>query len=453
MILNIIIGLIGLGIVIIVHEAGHFVVAKLSGIKVEAFSVGWGKKLIGIKRGETEYRLSLIPIGGYCKMSGEEQLMKAWQENEERIPKEKGSFFSVSPWKRIGVVVAGPVFNLLFAVFVFFVIWYAGFTIRTFDNKIILASEYQQDSSVVYPADRAGLETGDRIIAIEGKEVRHYQDIQEQVAKSPGEELTMTVQRDGRTEMVRITPRLDKNTGAGKIGVYSWIEPVIGTVQENSAASIAGLRSGDRIVSVNGKPVEHTLHLLEHLESNPETLTVRYMRNGDITETSMVIPYGDNGSPQLGFSFAYKTFQTPDLNLFQALGKGVTETGQTVSMVFKSIGLLFQGINLREAVSGPIRITYYVGEVASQGFSLGLRDGISNLFRFLSVLSVALFIMNLLPIPALDGGQFVLFLIEGTTGRELKPKLVYRYQMVGMTILIGLIIFTTFNDIFFLVQQ
>ena len=453
MILNIIIGLIGLGIVIIVHEAGHFVVAKLSGIKVEAFSVGWGKKLIGIKRGETEYRLSLIPIGGYCKMSGEEQLMKAWQENEERIPKEKGSFFSVSPWKRIGVVVAGPVFNLLFAVFVFFVIWYAGFTIRTFDNKIILASEYQQDSSVVYPADRAGLETGDRIIAIEGKEVRHYQDIQEQVAKSPGEDLTMTVQRDGRTEMVRITPRLDKNTGAGKIGVYSWIEPVIGTVQENSASSIAGLRSGDRIVSVNDKPVEHTLHLLEHLESNPETLTVRYMRNGDIKETSMVIPYSDNGSPQLGFSFAYKTFQTPDLNLFQAIGKGVTETGQTVSMVFKSIGLLFQGINLREAVSGPIRITYYVGEVASQGFSLGLRDGISNLFRFLSVLSVALFIMNLLPIPALDGGQFVLFLIEGTTGRELKPKLVYRYQMVGVTILIGLIIFTTFNDIFFLVQQ
>lgn len=453
MILNIIIGLIGLGIVIIVHEAGHFVVAKLSGIKVEAFSVGWGKKLIGIKRGETEYRLSLIPIGGYCKMSGEEQLMKAWQENEERIPKEKGSFFSVSPWKRIGVVVAGPVFNLLFAVFVFFVIWYAGFTIRTFDNKIILASEYQQNPSVVYPADRAGLETGDRITAIEGKEVRHYQDIQEQVAKSPGEELTMTVQRDGRTEKVHITPRLDKNTGAGKIGVYSWIEPVIGTVRENSAAAIAGLQSGDRIVSVNGKPVEHTLHLLEHLESNPEKLTVRYMRNGDIKETQMVIPYDDNGSPQLGFSFAYKTFQTPDLNLFQAFGKGVTETGQTVSMVFKSIGLLFQGINLREAVSGPIRITYYVGEVASQGFSLGLKDGISNLFRFLSVLSVALFIMNLLPIPALDGGQLILFLIEGTTGRELKPKLVYRYQMVGMTILIGLIIFTTFNDIFFLVQQ
>ncbi len=321
MILNIIIGLIGLGIVIIVHEAGHFIVAKLSGIRVEAFSVGWGKKLIGIQRGETEYRLSLIPIGGYCKMSGEEQLMKAWQENEERIPKEKGSFFSVSPWRRIAVVVAGPVFNLLFAVFVFFLLWYAGFTIRTYDNRVILASEYQADASVEYPADRAGLQTGDRIIAIDGKDVRHYQDIQEQVAKSPGEELTMTVRRNEQTIMLRITPRLDKNTGAGKIGVYSWIDPVIGNVQDNSSADIAGLQSGDRILSVTGKPVEHTLQLIEQFENNPEKVTVSYRRNGETHETTMVVPYDENGNPNIGFSFAPKVFQTPDLNLFQEIGR------------------------------------------------------------------------------------------------------------------------------------
>jgi regulator of sigma E protease len=454
LIVNIIIGLIGLGIVIIIHEAGHFIIAKASGITVEAFSVGWGKKLFGVQRGETEYRLSLIPLGGYCKMKGEEQLLKAWENKENTIPKEEGSFFKASPWKRIAVVVAGPTANLLFAVLVFSIIWSVGFTIRTFDNKVILASEYADtEEQQVYPADRAGLKTGDEIVAIGGQPVRHYQDLQELVGKSAGETLTMTVEREQRRVQLSITPQLDPDTGMGKIGVYAWVKPVVGRVQENSAAAIAGLQPGDRIIAVDGEEIQHSLDVFEVMENNPEELTLTYQRNGEKQTTTLMIPYGEQGNPQLGFSFATEEFGTPQVNGLQALGKGFEETGNTLSLVFKSIGLLFQGINLREAVSGPIRITYFVGQVASQGFQLGVKSGFTYLFRFLSILSVAVFVMNLLPIPALDGGQFILYLGEGLSNRELRPRLVYRYQVIGISIIIGLILFTTFNDIFYLIQQ
>lgn len=452
--INILIGLIGLGIVIIVHETGHFIAAKSAGITVEAFSVGWGKKLIGIKRGETEYRLSLIPLGGYCKMRGEDQLLKAWQNEADSIPKEKGSFFSVSPWKRILVVLAGPIFNLLFAVLVFTLLWYIGFTIQTFDNKIIPASKYQfEDHPTEYPADKAGLQAGDRIVAINDKPVEHYQEIQEIVAQSAEETLRMTVERDGRQLHITITPQMDKNTGVGKIGVYAWIEPVIGTVQSGSAADRAGLRQGDRLLSVDDQEIGNSMDLLQALSDGPEKISLEYRRNGEVRETSFVLPYDEQGNPQLGFSFAPLEYETPDMGLFEAIGNGITETGNMLSLVVKSIGLLFQGINVREAVSGPIRITYYVGEVASQGFKLGVWNGITSLFRFLSVISIALFFMNLLPIPALDGGQFILYFLEGITGKELRPRLVYRYQIIGVSLIFMLVIFTTFNDIFYLIQR
>ncbi len=455
MIINIVLGIIGLGIVILVHETGHFLVARKAGIVVEAFSIGWGPKLLSWKRGTTEYRISAFPIGGYCRMKGEHVLKEAWQKGEERIPKEPGSFFDAKPWKRILVSVAGPAANLIFAVVVLSIIWLAGFEIQTFGNKIIPISSFpiNEGRTEPYPADRIGLQEGDRIIELDGKEVQHYRDIQETVSVSAEKTIPITIERDGSLYATEITPEMDPETGIGRIGVYAWIDPVIGTVVENSAAEKAGIEKGDRIIEVNGKKIDHTIDFSSAVEGNRGVIQLTVSRNGARKEIQVIPRINQEGYPEIGISFARQSFRSPRIGPFRAIGKGVAETASTMALTVKSIGLLFKGVNVRESLSGPIRITYYVGEVATQGFKLGIGSGFSNLFRFLCLLSVAIFFMNLLPIPALDGGMVILFLIEMLRGKSLRPKVIYRYQSIGITLIIALFLFATFNDVFFLVKR
>ena len=452
MIVSIILGIIGLGIVILVHETGHFIAARSAGIEVQTFSIGWGPKLLSWKRDKTEYRISAFPIGGYCKMKGEHVLREAWKSEKDTIPKEPGSFFSAPPWKRILVSVSGPGANLIFAVLVLSFIWLVGFNIQTFGNKIILLSDYPLNGRTeeVYPADKAGLETGDRIVSVGGKDIRHYRDLQEAVSVAGGKTMSITFVRNGERITSKITPEMDPQTGIGRIGVYAWIKPVIGSVQENSPAAKAGLQPGDRIVRINGKEIEHTLQFSEILKNRPDELDIIYERTGTRNSVQLSPIYDEAGNPSMGISFAAEEFRSPRMGPIRALGEGFTETGETMALTVKSIGLLFRGIGVRESLVGPIRITYYVGEVASQGFQQGIASGLSGMFRFLSLLSVAIFFMNLLPIPALDGGMVILFIIEMIRGRGLKPKVIYRYQTIGITLILGLLIFATFNDVFFL---
>lgn len=455
MIVSIVLGIIGLGIVILVHEVGHFVAARASGIEVETFSVGWGPKLISRRRGKTEYRLSAFPIGGYCRMKGEHVLREAWRNGENTIPKEPGSFFAAPPWKRIIVSVAGPSANLLFAVVVLSIIWLAGFNIQTYGNKVIPISEHPIDEgrTRTYPADRAGLREGDEIIELDGKPVRHYRDLQEIVTVSANETIPITFRRDGKTYTEQITPEMDPDTGIGRIGVYAWIEPVIGRVVENSPAENAGLREGDRILEAGGKKINHTIDFSKVIDEETEPILLTIERNGNRQKINVQPRRNEQGYPEIGIGFASQTYRSPDIGLFRAIGKGAAETASTMALTVKSIGLLFRGVNLRESLSGPIRITYYVGEVASQSFKMGIGSGFSNMFRFLSLLSVAIFFMNLLPIPALDGGMVVLFIIEMLRGKSLKPRVVYRYQSIGLTLILALFLFATFNDVFFLMKR
>jgi regulator of sigma E protease len=451
--ISILLGLFGLGIVVFVHELGHLIAAKSAGIEVEAFSIGWGKKLVGIEWKGTEYRISLIPIGGYCRMKGEEIFRQAWLNKTETIPQdEEGAFYTAKPWKRIIVALSGPAVNFLFSVIVLSVIWYIGFEIQSYPNKIILQSDFQAATAEPVPAEQAGLETGDIITAINGDEISHFRDIEEHVAPAAGKELAITVRRNGKSRTYRVTPRLDKNSGAGKLGVYAWIEPVIGSVEQGSAADLAGLQSGDRIVSVNDSPIRHSLDFLHAVEDRPDTLRLTVERGGRRRQITMQPDYGEDGTIRIGFNFAYQTYETDDLSVPQALVTGVKKSAEIVALTVRSIGLLFSGVNVTKAVAGPVRITYLVGEVATEGFKLGFGAGLSAFFNFLSLLSVALFFMNLLPIPALDGGQIILFAYEGITGRPLKTKAVYRYQMVGMILIFILLFFALFNDVLFFIR-
>jgi regulator of sigma E protease len=455
MILKILFGLLGLGIVVFIHELGHFLMAKFVGIDVEVFSVGWGRKLFSYTFKGTEYRLSLLPLGGYCRLKGEDAMKAAWESGSEKMQSEKGTFFGVSPWRRILVAASGPVANFIFAVFAFSAVWLIGFSYPTFDNRIILESDFpSRPGDTVYPATQAGLLSGDYIISINGRGIETYRDIQESVAPNPGKRLTVTYRRDGQTGTAEVTPLLNKESGAGRIGVYAWIEPSIEQVRKDSAAFIAGLKSGDRILQVNEEPVHHSLILMKAVhDAKSAPLLITFERNGTIAETRVLPHTDETGRPDIGVSFRPRLFSSRSVGIVEALQLGIKETRDTLGLTIRSLGLLFQGINLSQAVSGPLRITYYVGEAASRGFSRNISSGITSLLNFLSLLSVALFFMNLLPIPALDGGLILLSLYETVRGKSLNPKFIYRYQYVGIFFIFLLIILSTMSDMFFFFRR
>jgi regulator of sigma E protease len=455
MILTIILGIIGLGIVVFVHELGHFIVAKLNGITVEAFSLGWGKPIYSFPYKGTEYRLGIFPVGGYCKMKGEELFRKALEEKRESIPDEKGSLFSVAVWRRMLTYLAGPLFNFVFAVLVLTLIWYVGFTINTYSNTIVTISDYPEvfDARGDYPADRAGLESGDRIVEIAGTEIETYADIRQIVARNPREPLSITVERNGRSIESTITPALNKERGMGQIGISAWVEPQIDGVKSDSSAAVAGLQAGDRIMEIAGREVRHYLDIYAALSGQPERVEVTYRRDGNLRSTELVPGYTEEGSPDLGLSFGGITHRSPRLSPLTALSKGAGEAIRTFTLTIKGIALLFSGVDLQNTVSGPIRITYMVGEVASEGFSRGVGSGLITLFRFLSLLSVALCFGNLLPIPALDGGLILLSVVEMVKGTSVSPKTFYRYQTVGFILIMLILFFTTFGDISYLFSQ
>jgi regulator of sigma E protease len=448
---KILLGLIGLGVVVFVHELGHFLAARLMGIDVEAFSIGWGKPFFKKKIGSVEYRLGIFPLGGYCKMKGENDFELAYSNNDEGLSAEKGSYFAVHPFRRAVTCAAGPIFNLLFAILVLSVIWGLGFEVNTLGNRVILASEITPGT--VNPADEAGLKTGDRILQIKGKETKTYNEIQEIIATHPGQELPILVERDGQVLPLSVRPVMEKSSGAGKIGVYFWTDPVIEQVASGSPAEIAGLKSGDRILKVNGIELPYTMGIFKILDEKPAVLAVEFLREGKTLTASIIPIHNEAGTQDLGISWTAVRYRTPILPPHLALAKGTVETWKTFALSVKSLSLLFKGVDLTQAVSGPIRITYMVGDIATEGFNKGFGVGISYVANFLSLISIALCIMNLLPLPVLDGGMILLFLIEGIRGKPLNPKFVSAFQTFGVIIIAGLMLFAVFGDVMFLAKR
>jgi len=451
LIVVILLGLIGLGIVILIHELGHFAAARAMGVEVEAFSIGWGPRVAGFKRGGTEWRFSAFPIGGYCKMKGEESFRKALEAKSSDLPKEPGSFYGASPWRRILISVSGPLANVLLALLVFVAVSTISHSSSTYPNRIVLLSEYNIDSPRLasYPADAAGLKTGDRIVAVDGKAVTDFQDLLERITLSANKPLALKVERDGIVYDKSVTPALDKNTGAGRIGISYWAEPIVGAVAAGSPAQIAGMQVGDRIVSIDGRAVRHAMELVSILnDAKPERTKILVERGGVREELTVVLNWGAAGSSNIGLDFKTQLHTVrAATSLGGAITAGLAETWTTFQGTLKGLASLFQGVNLLKALSGPARITYLVGQSATYGIQHSATGGLAIPLSFIAFLSIGLFIMNLLPIPALDGGQILMFIVEAIRRRALRPITIYRYQTVGATFILAIFVLATVGDL------
>lgn len=449
--MTIIYGLLGLGFIVFIHELGHFIVAKLCGVTVESFSVGMGPILLHKTIKGTDYRLSLIPLGGYCGMKGQKDFQIALDEKLESIQGEKDSFYGIHPLKRVLIAFAGPFFNFLFASFAFMIISMIGYSYYTSQNKIILANEIYPEMESV--ASNAGLKTGDKILSINEKETPYFTDIYEAISVSANDNITLKIQRDSEIFDIDVTPSLNKETGAGVLGIVSWTEPLIDFVEKNSPADKAGLQSGDLILEINGTPIKNTVDY-NKIVPNSTNLSMKVLRGKEEILIENIIPQKnlEENKTSIGIGFYAEKVESKKFSFFPAIINGFTEAGKTTALTFKSLALLFQGVDLTKAVSGPLRITVMLGDTAKEGFSAGFSTGIITVFNFLAIISISLFIMNLLPIPILDGGLILFALIEAITKKQISPRIQYYVQFIGIAFILVLFVLAMFGDITYIIN-
>ncbi len=447
---DILIGVFGLGIMIFVHELGHLIAAKLLRVKVEKFSIGYGKKLVGFTRGGTTYQIALFPFGGFTKMKGEHVFARAVQENLDRLPDDPDNYYHQAPWKRVIIALAGPVFNILFAILFFTVLYWAGFNEYSYGNRVILTSDLAaRPPAEPNPADAAGIKTGDRIIAVNGRETRHFGEIRRELAFSPDRPASVTVQREnGAIERLTVTPRLNRDSASGVIGVTDYADPVVQSVSPKTAELNSWLIPGVRITAVDGRPVKSNYDVLAAFKNKPESLPMTIEMNGKTITRDFHPQYIDGDFQPLGIGFAVQPFRTPRYNIVQAFIRGLDEFSLNAYSIVYFISLLPKRINVGNVIGGPLQTTVTIVQYTASGLDRGLDQGLVQFIQLLCMLSTILALMNLLPLPVLDGGFIILFIIEWLRRKPFRPRFIFRFQMVGVGLLGLLFIVVMFNDIF-----
>lgn len=439
MIIQIFIGIIALGFVVFVHELGHFIAAQILGIEVVSFSIGWGPVIFKHKIGQTEYRISAFPLGGYCGMKGDNAIKDALDKGNDYIEQEEGSFYASHPIKRIIIAFSGPFANLLFALLVFSFASTFNTSYSTYSNRIILA---QLNAEFDSPAAKAGLQDGDYIYSIDNQIIHTFYDLQKAVSSLPGKTKEIQFIRDDLKYTTTIDIELDKKTGSGKIGVYPFIPPIVDSVDSNIQSTLI---PKDEILQINNIPIWHALEIESYLSSNPKNIILTIKRNNSILEVPFVIHYGASDSINLGFTWEVIMVTETGSKSLEVLKTGFSNTIETIKLTFTSLGVLFKGIDLTNAVSGPVRITLLIGEVATSSFV--------NVLNLLGIICISLFLMNLLPIPILDGGVILISFLEMILTKPLKPKTLYYIQFIGVFFVLLLLFIAIVGDINFLTTK
>lgn len=432
---NIIKTLFLISFVIFVHEIGHFITAKRFKIKVERFSIGFGPKLVGFKRGETEYVISWLPIfGGYVKMAGENPAERKEEEIDTDL---KGQFYSAPVYQRALIAISGPAMNVLFAIVAISFAYMLGMPPRSGTEV-----GYVKPNS---PAEKAGIKPGDKILSIAGYKVRKWDDISENIGINAGKEIDIKLMRNGETITLFATPERMGDVDIGRIGISPPLEPIIGQVAPDSDANKAGFREGDQIVAVNGDKIGHILELLDEIETsrpqdNKVNLTI--IRDGNRMELPLKVEFDASGNLTSlgGISFG----KIVRLNPISAFGVGTFETFQIGGKVFQFLKrLILRDIPVKY-VSGPVGIV--------QITMSAVRTGISGILWFAGFLSVNLGVINLLPIFITDGGVLLFLVIEKLRGKPMTVKRQILVQQIGLGVIITLFLLVTYNDVLRLIR-
>jgi regulator of sigma E protease len=419
---------------ILIHEFGHYAVAKLLGVRVEVFSIGFGKRLLGFRKGDTDYRISAIPLGGYVKMSGENPM-------DERTG-DPAEFMSHSRWHRFLIAIAGPTMNILLAIFLLTGVYMVHYEYPVFLDKQAVIQGVKHDS----PADKAGLQPGDRIVKVEGIDNPTWEQLQPRVWLSPNQPLTITVKRGDQIFQKTIVPQAVTSSEVGSAGWFPEDPVIVGQVEANSPAATGGLKQDDKIVDLDGQPlvsIETMIERLQQSKEKPVELTV--IRGGqELTLKDLKPVLGKTEDPKeqryrLGFVAKSETKVTT-LPFAQALSLSLEQNKKYSLLILELAKKIVQRKVSLKAVSGPIGIAQDAGYAAQQ-------KGWTPLLELTAGISLNLGIINLLPIPILDGGVILFLLIEGIMRRDVSLRIKERVYQAAFVFLVLFAVMVIYNDL------
>lgn len=400
-----------LGFLILIHEGGHFLVARLCKVTVNEFSIGFGP-IIWKKQGkQTKYTLRLIPLGGFVNLEGE----------EERSKKE-GSFSEASIPKRMAIILAGGFVNIVFALIVYFTLMAC---LGNYTSLIV-------DSTIPqYAAEMAGVQAGDKIEKINGKKVHTKQDIDNWMEKANGEEFTITIERKGEKQEIKVKPTAKEYRNTGIYLKASGQSNKIITVGAGSSAEKQGIRANDEIVKINGKEVTGQSEIIEMIQQEEtETLILTLRRGKEELEITL--------QPEIAYQYYLGIyFEKAENTLQNRFYYAFFETKDFTFSIFDNLKMLFTGKVRVDQFMGPVGIAEVVTKT----------NEVADFINILALISLSLGVTNLLPIPALDGGKFLLLVIEAIRGKKLSEKTEINLQLLGFAFLITLSFYITYHDI------
>jgi regulator of sigma E protease len=422
-----------LGFMILIHEFGHYAMAKWLGVRVEQFAIGFGKRLLGFRKGETDYRINAIPLGGYVKMSGENPM--------DQHTDDPGEFLNHPRWHRFLIAIAGPAMNILLAVFLLTVVYMVHYEYPVYLDKPAVIDGVRKDS----PAAQAGFEPGDRIIKVDGITNPTWEQLQPRVWLSPNQPLVVTIQRGNQVLDKTVVPKAVTSSEVGSAGWFPEEPVVVGQVEPTLPAAKAGIKEDDKILAMNGKPVrsiESMIESLQQTKDNPIDLTVE--RGNQTLQFNLAPVLSKTEDPKqqryrLGFMNKGEVKVTK-LPFAQALNLSLQKNREYSVMILELAKKLVQRkISLR-AVSGPIGIAQEAGYAAQQ-------KGWTPLMELTAGISLNLGIFNLLPIPILDGGVILFLLIEGLMRRDISMTVKERVYQAAFVFLVLFAVMVIYNDL------
>lgn len=413
-----------LGIIILVHESGHFFVARAFGMRVLAFAIGFGKKIWGFERGGTEFKLCAFPLGGYVKLASEEP------GDTSDDPRD---FLNRPRWQRIVVYLAGPLANAVLSILVIAGLFVVGVDVPALQSIPAEIGTVEAGS----PGAEAGLAPGDRIVAIEGKSVDRWQDVAFAVMTSIGKPLRFEVARGGDELEMVVTPVKPADFDFGDVGIYPKVLPHIGAVVAGSPAERGGLVAGDELLAVDGRPLASSGAFVDYIEARAEqTVTITVGRQGARVDLA-VVPVADAaGKGKIGVQLTI----SQRFPLGRALIESVRFNYDVAKQSLAVIGKIFtREVAAKSALAGPIEIAAQSGAAARTGFK--------SLLYLMGVISLSVGLLNLFPIPILDGGQITILLVESVIRRDLSVAVKERIAQVGLAMIVLLMVTVLWFDV------
>lgn len=424
--------LIVIGVIIFIHEFGHFSMAKLFGIPVATFSLGFGPRLFGFRFKETEYRVSAVPLGGYVKIHG--------MEDQEATPDDPNSFYNRPRYQRFLVLFMGVGFNFLLALLLITI---------ALNRGIMVGQSSEMPAKIGYimpesPAAKAGFAPGDVILEMDGEKTPTWQEVQINTMLNPDEDMNVEFRRDGQVQTKRVHLDREPINGFGMFGIAPELRLVISEVIKGKPAEAAGLKNNDIVQAINGNDVhsvDWAVSAVQHSDGKPLKMTIERMEGASkVNKEIVVTPVQDTGVWKIGVAFAPdEPMKLKKLSVVDALSESFRTCQEQVALHGIYLSRLFTGKLTLKATSGPFGIAK-MSQAARE-------TGLSRFLLFIGTVSFDIGLINLLPIPALDGGHLFFLIVEGIIRRELSVKLKERVTMVGFVFLICVMVVVLYYDI------